>query len=403
MDIKLQRKIDRVVGTFLCRVLSLFYRGNNLPKKSYTPGRIAIILLSEMGSLVLMRPMLEYLHARYSHASFYILTFKRNLDVLKVLDLGFIEEIFTVDDRSFSGLLSDSIHTLTKMRRRKIDTVIDCELFSRISSIYSILSGAKLRVGFHPHTQEGLYRGKFINRPVLYNPYNHISQQFITLAKAIESDEIPAVKRFIPVENLKLPEIKIKSNEVEGFRMRFQKDYPQIDGKRWILIYPGGGLLPIRAWPLKNFCTVAKRFVQKGFIVCIIGTDEDKRIAKEIESACHHSFCLDLTGYTRTILELLILFRLSALLITNDGGPGHFAALTKTSSIIFFGPETPKLYGPLDDNSVCMYRPLSCSPCLTAYNHRNSPCNGNNICLKRISTEEVIKKSEEILGITEES
>ena len=49
----------------------------------------------------------------------------------------------------------------------------------------SFLSGAPVRVGFHRHTQEGLYRGDFINCPVLYNPYQHISQQFINLAEAI--------------------------------------------------------------------------------------------------------------------------------------------------------------------------------------------------------------------------
>ena len=62
--------------------------------------------------------------------------------------------------------------------------------------------------------------------------------------------------------------------------------------------------------------------------------------------------------------------------ITNDGGPGHFAA---------------------NSNAFSFYKPLSCSPCLTAYNHRNSPCDGDNICLKRISPEEVLVKAFEML------
>lgn len=39
----------------------------------------------------------------------------------------------------------------------------------------------------------------------------------------------------------------------------------------------------------------------------------------------------------------MVLFHLAALLITNDGGPGQFAALTPVPVIIFFGPETPAL------------------------------------------------------------
>ena len=43
-------------------------------------------------------------------------------------------------------------------------------------------------------------------------------------------------------------------------------------------------------------------------------------------------------------------------------------------------------------------KPLSCSPCLTAYNHRRSPCDGNNVCLKSISPEEVLAAANELLG-----
>ncbi|MBW1804079.1 MAG: glycosyltransferase family 9 protein, partial [Deltaproteobacteria bacterium] len=83
--------------------------------------------------------------------------------------------------------------------------------------------------------------------------------------------------------------------------------------------------------------------------------------------------------------------------ITNDGGPGHFASLTSIPAIILFGPETPLLYGPLDQKSTAIHASLSCSPCLTAYNHRDTPCDGDNMCLKAITTEEVLLKAYEIL------
>jgi len=87
----------------------------------------------------------------------------------------------------------------------------------------------------------------------------------------------------------------------------------------------------------------------------------------------------------------------SSLLVANDGGPGHFSVLTGIPSIILYGPEAPHLYEPLSPNSISLYAPLSCSPCLTAYNHKNSPCNGDNICLKSIAPNSVLKKSYEIL------
>jgi ADP-heptose:LPS heptosyltransferase len=93
----------------------------------------------------------------------------------------------------------------------------------------------------------------------------------------------------------------------------------------------------------------------------------------------------------------MLIFQFAALLITNDGGPGQFAAMTPIATIIFYGPETPDLYSPADEKATIFYNPLPCSPCLTAYNHRNSPCDGDNQCLKQIPSEQVLKKALEIL------
>jgi ADP-heptose:LPS heptosyltransferase len=95
----------------------------------------------------------------------------------------------------------------------------------------------------------------------------------------------------------------------------------------------------------------------------------------------------------------MLVFHLAELLVTNDGGPGHFASMTPMSSIILFGPETPALYGSLDPEAVHFFRGLSCSPCLTAYNHRNSPCDGDNQCLKTIEPAEVWAAAQKILSI----
>jgi ADP-heptose:LPS heptosyltransferase len=164
-----------------------------------------------------------------------------------------------------------------------------------------------------------------------------------------------------------------------------------------VLIYPGGGILPIRAWPLESFCRLSAHLIQDGCCVGIIGLAEDKPLAEKMVSYCNASFCADLTGFTESVRELMVLFHLAALLITNDGGPGQFAALTPVPVIIFFGPETPALYGPLSPRTVVMDVPLACAPCLTAYNHRNSPCDGDNVCLKLIRVEDVLAKARKVL------
>jgi ADP-heptose:LPS heptosyltransferase len=232
---------------------------------------------------------------------------------------------------------------------------------------------------------------------VLYNPYHHITLQFLTLAEAIDSGTAPRAKRQVMAEVPEAPAVAFAQDEMENMRKRVASDFPQILGKELVLIYPSGGILPIRAWPLDYYCHLARELVSKGFAVGVIGLEEDRPLAGQVLSFCQAKICIDLTGYTRTIRELMILFHFASLLITNDGGPVHFASMTPVPTITFFGPESPSLYGSLDPEVVNYFLGMSCSPCLTAYNHRNSPCDGDNTCLKDIRPAEVIEKAFEML------
>lgn len=400
MNITLQRKLDQQVGPLLCRLLSGLSWWRREKVVSVKPERILVILLSEMGSLVLAHPMFVHLTHKYPDAELYALVFQPNKEVLDLLQVVPPANILTLRTTSLGTFLRDSVLALRTLRRWRIDTVLDCELFSRLSSILALLSGASRRVGFHPHRQEGLYRGNFINRPVLYNPYHHIAQQFVTLAEAIEATDMPLVKQPVSHAKLHIPSMAVSQAELTAFVARLKGDFPQVAGKRLVLIHASGGLLPIRAWPVAHFCQVAADLIGHGHMVGIIGLQRDKALAQTIHAQCGSQSCLDLTGYTRTIRELLVLFHVAALLITNDGGPAHFAALTPIPAIIFYGPETPVLYGSLDEKSVNFYNPLPCSPCLTAYNHRHSPCNGNNVCLTSIAPEAVLQR---VYGMLETS
>jgi len=383
----------------ICWVLSLFERVRGLFLGQPTvakPKRILIVLLSEMGSLVLAQPMFADLRRRYPEATLHILMFAKNREVLDLLGVMPPENVITIRDKSLGGFVGDSLKALATMRRIGFDVVIDCELFSRVSSIFSYLSGAKLHVGFQPHTQEGLYRGSFINRPVLYNPYRHLSQQFLTMVAAIESEGRPLSKA-VAREVGAPPLLQFAEGEVARITAQLHTDFPILKDKKLVLVYPDGGILPIRAWPPENYQQLCDALLQEGYAVGLIGLPDAKPLAQQIVAHCKHELCIDLTGYTKSVRHLLAIFHRAELLVTNDGGPGQFAALTPLPTLVFFGPETPALYSPLAPNIHCLYTALSCSPCLTAYNHRNSPCDGNNQCLQLITPAQVLAKARELL------
>ena len=396
MKLQTQRWIDRWMGQLLCGAVSLWARlvagGQNQPMLAKEPRHILVILLSEMGSVVLAGPMFSLLRERYPTATLHVLQLKKNQEVAALLGLTQREHLHALDDSAGLGLLRDIWRVSQTLRRLPLDAVIDCELFSRISSLMSYASGAPLRVGFTPHTQEGLYRGSYLNKAIPYNPYQHISLQFLSLVDALASPSMPrnkaADRRELPSSTgLSVP---FSPAELPAYRQKMEADHAVLAGRKLVLMYAGGGLLPERAWPAAHYAQVARGLCKAGHAVGLIGLRDDAQLARDIQKQIASELCVDLTGYTRSIRELLMLFHGADLLITNDGGPGHFASLTPIRTMVFFGPETGKLYGPLGPRAQVLEFGLACSPCLSAYNHRETFCDGDNQCLKRISPDPVL-------------
>ena len=408
MQISTQRWIDRWIGQLLCAAVSAWVRlGDHfrapapMPRE---PQNILVILLSEMGSIVLAGPMFAALRQRYHSAVLHVLQLKSNQEVAKLLQLARGDaklgqpggQYLALNDRSGTDLLRDIWRVTRAMRALRLDAVIDCELFSRISSLMAFAVGAPVRVGFTPHTQEGLYRGSHINRAIPYNPYQHISKQFLSLVDALDDASFPRNKA-APVRDVPAKPalgVNFSAAELAQYQAKLLADHPATQGRQLVLLYAGGGLLPERAWPAAHYARVARGLCEAGHAVGLIGLKDDAALATDLQRQVASPLCLDMTGYTRSIRELLMLFHAAKLLVTNDGGPGHFASLTPVQTFAFFGPETAKLYGPLPS----VYGPraktyesgIACSPCLTAYNHRQTFCDGDNQCLKRIAPDPVL-------------
>lgn len=396
MNLSTQRLIDRWLGQLLCALVSLWVRLSVAWGKSATfsprPQNILVILLSEMGSIVLAGPMFAELRRRYPTASIHVLQLKKNQEVSQLLQLTAPEFLHSIDDRSGLRLLRDILRVSAAMRSLRIDAVIDCELFSRVSSLLSFACGAPVRVGFTPHTQEGLYRGSFINHAIPYNPYQHISKQFLSLVDALTGQGMPRNKAAPTIAMPTTTELSVSfdATELAAYKGQLHSDHPHLAQRKLVLVYAGGGILPERAWPAAHYARVAQGLCQAGFAVGLIGLKNDAQLAQDLQVQTDSPYCIDLTGYTRNIRELLMLFHAAELLITNDGGPGHFACLTPIQTMVFFGPETGKLYGPLGSRTTIFESGIACSPCLSAYNHRLTFCDGDNQCLKRIAADPVL-------------
>ncbi len=408
MQLSTMRRIDFYVGVVVCFLLTLVVRLMEVlrgPNRPRGPRRILFIELSEMGSTILASAAIRRVQAQHPDGQFYFLIFRKNAPSLRLLDLFDESRILTIRSDSLLEMAADTLRFVRFCHAERIDTVIDFELFSRVSSILSMLSGAAIRVGFHNYRGEGLYRGEHLTHRVHYNPYYHMSQNFSALIEALDCDpaEIPQPKRVIPVQ---APPLRVPINpEAYGYvRHALARCYPVTPQTRIVVVnHDAGSLLPIRSWPIERFAELVRRLLASDprLIVVLMGIAEAEASARTIVRSVADERCIDFVGKTRTLTDVLQLFHQADLLITNDSGPAHFATLTSIKSITLFGPETPVLYGTLGEETVDLYAGLACSPCLSALNHRNSPCTDNQ-CLKAISVEEVYRHARHLLDLAEE-
>jgi ADP-heptose:LPS heptosyltransferase len=278
-----------------------------------------------------------------------------------------------------------------RLRREQIDVVFDLELFTRVTAILTGLSGAPIRVGFHKYRMEGLYRGNLHTHKIQYNFQQHIAKSFLSFVDVLRYPvkTHPTMDGAIPGSLLKTGSYRASDKGRERIREKIRMQFQGFSESMGIVILnPSAGDIPIRAWPLENYVSLAKRLLQDpGRLVVLMGAGADREATGRLAERVSADRCVDLTGET-TFEELMDLFCVAEALVTNDSGPAHFASLTPVKNFVFLGPESPYLYGPLGGNTHVFYSHFPCSPCLTAFNHRNTVCTDNK-CLQAIALEEV--------------
>jgi ADP-heptose:LPS heptosyltransferase len=402
MNIDLMRKVDYFAGVPLCLLATMLVWLADLFSAQPSPVKnVLFVELSEMGSAILVDPAMRKIQ-KSANAELFFVIFKGNAASLRLLGTVPENNIFTINESNLLSLAFDSLRFLFWARKNHIDTVIDLELFSRYSALLTGLSGAARRVGFHAFHNEGLYRGAMLTHRVAYNPTLHIAKSFIGLVNAALSDkaELPYSKTYISDDEIKLARAPVLESVQESMRVRILEEFPSYDKTkhRIVLINPNASdLLPQRRWMPENFVSVMRDLLEnsENLLVLITGAPAERAQAERLKMQVNHERCVNFAGKQK-LEELPALYQIAELMLTNDSGPGHFSSVTDLRTFVLFGPETPQLYGSLG-NSTPIYAGLACSPCVSAANHRKTPCR-DNVCLQVIKPETVLVQLKDALA-----
>jgi lipopolysaccharide heptosyltransferase II len=237
------------------------------------------------------------------------------------------------------------------------------------------LSGIPQRVGYHGHWRSWLLN-QIVRKPRKPGPPEHHSLRFLRIARECGAE----------MSNTELPKQSQTSN------LQPSHSYGLASKPQTILgLCPGAEYGPAKRWLPERFAEAAAKITAESSAQWVLfGTKNDAAIGEEIAAAIG-DHCVNRIGQT-TLQQLIDELRQCRLLLTNDTGTMHLAALLGVPLVAVFGSTEPLLTGPLGDGHVILRHHVECSPCFL----RKCPIDFR--CMKAISADEVANAVLSLLG-----
>jgi heptosyltransferase-2 len=189
-----------------------------------------------------------------------------------------------------------------------------------------------------------------------------------------------------PREVWPLPKLKIAAAKVAAWRNpRGLAD----DGRPVVALAPGA-VGPSKRWPSTAYAELARRLLNDGFAVWVLGGPSEKALAAEIIG---DSEARDLTG--NDLREAIFALAAASVAVSNDSGLLHVAAALGTPSIGIFGPTSPWHWAPLNRLAAIMQAKteLACRPC-----HKPVCRVSHHRCMRDLMPEEVLAATHRTLA-----
>ena len=422
MNISSMRFFDRLLGVPCCFLLTVFrFLARPFSKGGHAaPKKVLFIKLAEQGSTVLAYRGLKLAADNYGSENVYFMVFEENRFILDLLEVLPKENVVAIRAKNLIDVIGGALNALLRVRREGIDAAIDLEFFARSTAVLSFLTGARIRVGYHGWHEEGPYRGNLMTHRIFINHHLHTTDAIQLLVEALDqpAEKLPCFDSDI---RLTLGQMDydgpIKTRYVMESR---DEDYPLLEvsdedknavveilkkaggdgvaGKSLVLLNANcSDLLPLRRWPEENYIEVARRLHDEypDLYIALTGGPDEAEGAAALVKRVDRERCFSMAGRT-TMKQLLTLYHVATLMVTNDSGPAHFASLTPIECVTLFGPETPTLFGSRCSRSHLLWAATAFTPCVNALNNREAPSTVNN-CMALIPVGDVYGTVEGIL------
>ena len=287
--------------------------------------------------------------------------------------LGIFDEIIVIRETSLVTLAGDSIRAIWKLFR--CDAIVDLEVHSRLSTVLSLLTCARNRVGFY--TSVAFWRKGLSTHLIFCNLSNGIHYFY---------DQIASLFGGV-------------TPHIDTFREAFTSQLPEpaervLSGANRIAIAPCcSDLGKERQLTAAEWLAILRGRLRIGQLdrsteIYLMGAPSDSNFLSALADLISEGLPAvkthNLAGRS-TLAESVARLRQMNLLFCIDSAMLHFGRLIGVTTISYWGPTDPatRLRPGMVPGEEVFYRRTPCSPCVHVA--ESPPCNGASVCMRSVA------------------
>jgi ADP-heptose:LPS heptosyltransferase len=370
-DVKLMRRIDSTAGNFACTMLagSKRVRRALLNKPARPVRKIAVAKFFGMGTVVVASPALAALRDVYPDAEIHFVSFASNREVIDIL--GVADKKWLIDNSSPAAFARTTLEVARGLRAEKIDLLIDFEFFAKFPLVLGSLAGIPRSAGFCLTPEP--WRRTLLDVPGSYNHYFHTRDIFLSLVYLLKTNDLYYLDFDAFRAEYGYPRHVPAASDLDAVNRLLAAR--GADSGRLVVINPNTSpdLAPeVRKWPEQRYADLANAILREypGTFVAFVGAKSERDYVDRIVNLVGSPRAASLAGQLG-IRELLALFSITDLFVSNDSGPMHLACLVDTPIVGLFFADTPTLFAPIGSRTRTVGPSLYSIPLFTVYNGKD--------------------------------
>jgi heptosyltransferase III len=310
----LNRFLDFYVGIPVLNLLASLKGRSAYPER---PNKIGLLFNPALGDTLLASAAIQDVRALFPEAKLILFAASPNLAAAGLLPAIDVIEVLS---------LTRPLESIRILRRNNLDLMLDFTAWQRLTAMFSLLSGARYKVGFERKKQ---YRHRGYDKTVLHRGDCHELENMRRLTRSLGSQTARAPSLVVP--GGPLPQTVLQGRQIVVFHA-----------------WASGSQGWMREWPDENWASLAKQLTVPGRVFLLTGSPADRA---RCDSLCA---LLVAQGTAAEVLvgrgglgEVARALTHAELLVSVNTGIMHLGAILGVPTVSINGPTAARRWGPV--------------------------------------------------------